>query len=124
LKSVLSLTPSFEELKDFCVRHGVDIITAFSDETANSGNRFRTRVFAPTFGYLEDPATGSGNAALGYYLIKNGKWDGVPITLEQNGSLDNPNIVRLIARRDENGNTRVLFGGNAIVRIQGEYVLM
>jgi len=123
LKTVLSLTPSLEELKDFCVRHAVDTITVFSDETADSGNRFRTRVFAPTFGYLEDPATGSGNAALGYYLVKNGKWDGMPITLEQNGSRDNPNIVRLITKPDENGNTRVLFGGNAIVRIQGDYIL-
>jgi PhzF family phenazine biosynthesis protein len=123
LDSVLSLTPSLGELKDFCVRHAVDIITVFSDETADNGNRFRTRVFAPTFGYLEDPATGSGNAALGYYSIKNAKWDGVPITLEQNGSMGNPNIVRLIAKPDENGNTRVLFGGNAIVKIQGEYVL-
>jgi len=124
LNAVLSLTSSLEELKDFCVRHGVDIITVFSEETSNSGNRFRTRVFAPTFGYLEDPATGSGNAALGYYLMKNGKWDGALITLEQNGSKDNPNIVRLIAKPDDSGDTRVLFGGNAIVRIQGEYVLV
>jgi PhzF family phenazine biosynthesis protein len=123
LNAVLSLTPSLEELKDFCVRHGVDIITVFSEETSNSGNRFRTRVFAPTFGYLEDPATGSGNAALGYYLVKNGKWDGALITLEQNGSMDNPNIVRLIAKPDDRGDTRVLFGGNAVVKIQGEYVL-
>ncbi len=122
-KTILTLAPSLEELKDFCVRQGVDIITVFSDETADSRNRFRTRVFAPTFGYLEDPATGSGNAALGYYFLKNGKWDGMPIALEQNGSRDNPNIVRLTAKRDEEGNTRVLFGGNAIVRIQGEYVL-
>lgn len=123
LKNILSLTPSFEELKDFCVSRGVDIIIVFSEETSGCGNRFRTRVFAPTFGYLEDPATGSGNAALGYYLIKNGKWDGTPVTLEQNASMDNPNIVRLIAKRDESGNSRVLFGGNAIVRIEGAYVL-
>jgi PhzF family phenazine biosynthesis protein len=123
LKTILSLTPSLEELKAFCVRNGVDIVIVFSDETADNGNRFRTRVFAPTFGYLEDPATGSGNAALGYYLIKNEKWDGMPITLEQNGNKDNPNIVRLITKHDESGNTRVLFGGNAVVRIQGEYVL-
>jgi hypothetical protein len=62
-------------------------------------------------------------AVLGYYLIKNGKWDGMPISPEQNDSMDNPNIVRLITRRDESGSTRVLFGGNAVVRIQGEYVL-
>jgi PhzF family phenazine biosynthesis protein len=124
IDAVLSLHPSFEGLKDFCVGVGVDIITVFSDKTAEHENKFRTRVFAPTFGYLEDPATGSGNAALGYYLLKNGKWDGAPISLEQNESRDNPNIVRLITRRDDNGDMRVLFGGNAIVRIQGEYVLM
>jgi PhzF family phenazine biosynthesis protein len=123
LNAVLSLTPSFVELKDFCVRQGVDIITVFTDETAENGSRFRTRVFAPTFGYLEDPATGSGNAALGYYLLKIGKWDGAPIRLEQNGSRDNPNIVRLTAKRDHDGDMRVLFGGNAVTRIQGEYVL-
>jgi len=124
LNSIMSLNSSLEELKDFCVRRDVDIITVFSEETSSSGNRFRSRVFAPTFGYLEDPATGSGNSALGYYLLKNGKWDGTPITLEQNGSMDNPNIVRLIAKRDDSGSMRVLFGGNAIVRIQGEYILV
>jgi predicted PhzF superfamily epimerase YddE/YHI9 len=35
------------------------------------GNDFRVRVFAATFGYLEDPATGSGNSALGYYLLQH-----------------------------------------------------
>ena len=124
LSAVLSLTPSLDALKDFCIAQGADTIIVFSDETANSANSFRTRVFAPTFGYLEDPATGSGNAALGYYLIRNGKWDGMPITLEQNGSRDDPNIVRLIAKPDESGNKRILFGGNAIVRIEGEYVLV
>lgn len=123
LKTILSLTPSLEELKDFCIQHGVDIIAVFSEETSNSGNKFRTRVFAPTFGYLEDPATGSGNAALGYYLLKNGQWDGAPVSLEQNGSMDNSNIVRLVTTRDDNGDMRVLFGGNAVVRIEGAYVL-
>jgi len=124
LNAVLSLSPSLAQLKDFCIRHAVDIVTVFSKETADSGCAFRTRVFAPTFGYLEDPATGSGNAALGYFLIMNGKWDGTPIMLEQNGSRTNPNLVRLIARQGETGTTRVLFGGNAVVRIQGEYVLL
>jgi predicted PhzF superfamily epimerase YddE/YHI9 len=43
-------------------------IDAFTTETADGGNRYRTRVFAPTFGYLEDPATGSGNSALDIIL--------------------------------------------------------
>jgi hypothetical protein len=45
------------------------------------------------------------------------------MTLEQNGDLINPNIVRLITRKAEQGKVRVLFGGGAIARIQGEYIL-
>jgi PhzF family phenazine biosynthesis protein len=123
LDSILTLCPRLDELKAFCHLHSVDIITVFTDEAAYEPNRFRTRVFAPTFGYLEDPATGSGNAALGHYLLKNDAWSGEPMTLEQNGNASNPNIIKLITRKVENDKVRVLFGGNAIVRIQGEYIL-
>jgi PhzF family phenazine biosynthesis protein len=123
LNAVLSLSPQLDELKAYCQKNSIDIITVFTDEPAHKPNRFRTRVFAPTFGYLEDPATGSGNAAFGYYLLKNGKWDGKPMILEQNGDFVSPNIVKLITKKAENGKVRVLFGGGAIVRIQGEYIL-
>ena len=123
LDSVLSLAPSQEELKDYCLSQSVDILTVFSQETSTPAHRFRTRVFAPTFGYLEDPATGSGNAALGHYLLQQGRWDGSPISLEQNGDRANPNLIRLVAKPSPRGTTRVLFGGGAIVRIHGHYVL-
>ena len=123
LDSVLSLTPSQEELKAYCHAQSVDILTVFSRETTTPAHRFRTRVFTPTFGYLEDPATGSGNAALGHYLLKNGQWNGSPISLEQNGDRANPNLIRLVAEPSTLGNPNVLFGGGAIVRIQGIYLL-
>jgi hypothetical protein len=43
--------------------------------------------------------------------------------VEQNGDFVSPNIVKLITKKVENGKVRVLFGGGAIVRIQGEYIL-
>jgi PhzF family phenazine biosynthesis protein len=95
----------------------------FSKEVSNKCNSFRTRVFAPTFGYIEDPATGSGNSAFGYYLIKNNMWTGKTIIIEQNGSRDRFNIVKLRKQIDKNGNERVYFGGGAITRIEGEYLL-
>ncbi len=70
LITLLSLHPDQQHLKEFCLANGIEIICVFSTETSSAGNRYRTRVFAPVFGYLEDPATGSGNAALGYYLLK------------------------------------------------------
>jgi PhzF family phenazine biosynthesis protein len=83
---------------------------------------FHTRVFAPTFGYLEDPATGSASAALGYYWRDEGLWDGQPIVLEQGTNKEHPNEIRLTTKGDAEG-TVVLFGGAAVPRIDGDYLL-
>ena len=76
LNGILSISPELNELKGFCIENEIDIITVYTDEVSDKENSYRTRVFAPTFGYLEDPATGSGNSAFGYYLLKNKIWDG------------------------------------------------
>ncbi len=123
LKGILSISPVLDELKEFCIENSIDIITVYSDEVVDKKNKYRTRVFAPTFGYLEDPATGSGNSAFGYYLLKNKVWDGAFMSLEQNGSFDNPNIIKLMAKDTEGVKPQVVFGGGAIVRIDGEYIL-
>ena len=123
LNGIFSISPQLDELKAFCIENSIDIITVYSDEVADKKNRYRTRVFAPTFGYLEDPATGSGNSAFGYYLLKNKIWDGGFISLEQNGSFENPNIIKLMAKGTESTEPQVVFGGGAITRIDGEYYL-
>ena len=79
-------------------------------------------MFAPIYGYLEDPATGSGNAALGYYLLNAGQWDGRMLRIEQGRSRERPNIIRLVSDASKVQRS-VFFGGNARVRIEGEYLL-
>jgi PhzF family phenazine biosynthesis protein len=123
LESILSISPGLKQLKDFCFANGIDIIHVFSSEVADKNSNYRTRVFAPTFGYIEDPATGSGNSAFGYYLLKNNLWKGETVSIEQNGLKNNFNVVKLQKQIDENGNTRILFGGAAIIRIEGKYQL-
>jgi PhzF family phenazine biosynthesis protein len=122
LENVLKINPCQMELKEFCLEHDIDIVVVFTGEVANSSNSFRTRVFAPKFGYLEDPATGSGNAAFGYYLLKFGLWDGEKINIEQNNSFMNSNTIALKAVTKGN-EIHVTFGGSAVVRIEGEYIL-
>lgn len=124
LQTILAIYPDFMKLKLFCENNSIDIVEVFSPEVSDASNRFRTRVFAPRFGYLEDPATGSGNAAFGYYLLKQRKWDGEVISLEQNDKFDQSNIIKLLTRRDERNNIEVTFGGRAILRIKGEYLLV
>ncbi len=118
LPDVLRLKPDEAALKAFCLENGIDIILVFTPDVAYRKNRMRTRVFAPKFGYLEDPATGSGNSALGHYLLTQGMWDGKPITIEQNGDPVDFNLVHLKKQGD-----KVLFGGNAALRIEGVYLL-
>lgn len=122
LATLLSVRPDPQHLKEFCTRHGIEIILIHTPQTTTSIASFRTRVFAPVFGYLEDPATGSGNAAFGYYLLAAHMWDGKLLTIEQGRSRDHPNIIRLLGDASEKQRT-VFFGGNAVVRIEGEYIL-
>ncbi len=118
LREEISMFPDEKKLKAFCETNSVDIILAFSTETEDSVNIAHTRVFAPKFGYLEDPATGSGNSAFGYYMLKNGMWDGKSVSVEQGGNDRIFNMVRLTVR-----DGRVLFGGSAETRIIGRYFI-
>lgn len=122
-QSIININPELDILKNFCLKKNIDIIEVFCDETYDKKCDFRTRVFAPTFGYLEDPATGSGNSAFGYYLLKNDLWNKESVIIEQNGTTDRFNIVQLKTKVDAEGNMRVLFGGGAITRIEGKYIL-
>ena len=122
LSICLEMIPDQIQLKTFCLNNGIDIILVFTGEVTDQNNKYRTRVFAPKYGYLEDPATGSGNSAFGNYLMKNGLWKGDGLSIEQNNSHDFPNIVKLDTVREDSAK-KILFGGSAVVKIQGEYKL-
>lgn len=115
---VVSIYPDESKLKKFCLDREIDIILIFSMETDNKDFIAHTRVFAPKFGYLEDPATGSGNSAFGNYLLKNEMWDGSCICVEQGGDNIAYNTIKL---KENKG--AVLFGGKATVQIEGQYFI-
>jgi PhzF family phenazine biosynthesis protein len=121
LEECLALSPNQEELRQFSERYDFDIFHVATPQTVQASNRYRVRVFAPKYGYLEDPATGSGNSAFGYSLIRHGHWD-VDLTVEQGPSRNLPNIVKL-RRQEIDGIERIQFGGPATTRIVGQYCL-
>jgi PhzF family phenazine biosynthesis protein len=121
LDAVLFMHPDQEKLRQFCLRNSVDIVHIFTSETSYPENRYRTRVFAPKFGYLEDPATGSGNSAFGYYLLAQNLWPR-DINLEQGPDRNSPNIIKL-KQMGKKGEKHILFGGRATTRIEGIYLL-
>ena len=118
LEPEVSMVPDQQALKRFCTENGIDIVLTFCTKTQNPEHIVHSRVFAPKFGYLEDPATGSGNSALGFYMLNNNIWHGADCAIEQGGKDREFNAVRL--RRREN---TVLFGGSATIRIDGVYFI-
>lgn len=116
LEDEVSVFPDLSSLKAFCEGNDIDIILIYSLQVADASNFAHTRVFAPRFGYLEDPATGSGNSAFANYLLSEKMWDGTPITIEQGG---NDRIFNAVKLKTLNG--KVLFGGRATTKIQGFY---
>jgi PhzF family phenazine biosynthesis protein len=116
LADEVSIFPNEAVLKEFSLSHGIDVILIFCMKTADKEHTAHTRVFAPKYGYLEDPATGSANSAFGYYMLKNGMWDGDAVTLEQGG---NDRVYNTVALTFEDN--RLLFGGSATTRIAGKY---
>lgn len=116
LQDEVSILPNIDVLKEFVIKSDIDIILMFSKETSDDSYYAHTRVFSPKFGYLEDPATGSGNSAFAYYLLMNNYWKGEPIAVEQGNKNMIYNAVRLRAENEE-----VLFGGTATVKISGRY---
>lgn len=112
----VSVYPDEAALKVFCEGNDIDNILIYSLQVADAANFAHTRVFAPKYGYLEDPATGSGNSAFANYLLFEKMWDGSPITIEQGG---NDRIFNAVKLKTLNG--KVLFGGRATTKIQGYY---
>jgi predicted PhzF superfamily epimerase YddE/YHI9 len=69
------MSPDEPTLKAFCEHNIIDIVLVYTMQAASEDAIAHTSVFAPRFGYLEDPATGSGNSAFGHYMRKIGLWD-------------------------------------------------
>lgn len=113
---LISIFPNESALKSFCLQNEIDIILTFSLDAVDKSHIAHTRVFAPRFGYLEDPATGSGNSAFGYYMLKQNLWDGSLCSIEQGGNDRVFNVVKLLLQNDT-----MLFGGKATTRIDGIY---
>ena len=96
LASILTdVLPEMEKLTDFCVKYNVDTVVVYTDDRIIPGSDCGRGSSPPRYGYLEDPATGSGNASLGNWLLKEGLWKGGPLTIEQGRSYRAPNIIRL-----------------------------
>ena len=107
-----------------CRAARTDCVMVFCLETEDAEATVHTRMFAPSLGVPEDPATGSANGALGAYLVRHRV---VPvtepttyITSEQGLELGRPSTlyVEVDSRGEEV--TAVRVGGQVVEVAEGE----
>jgi len=91
---------------------------------AGSGASWKTRMFAPSSGVAEDPATGSAAGPLVCHLCRHGlvEW-GTEIVISQGAELGRPSTLYARAEGGDESIERVEVGGKAVVVARGEFRL-
>ncbi|MBN2230063.1 MAG: PhzF family phenazine biosynthesis protein [Candidatus Thorarchaeota archaeon] len=100
-------------------------ILIFTTETVNRNSSVHARIFAPSVGVLEDPATGSAAGPLGAYLEKynilKGHDFGQPIDIEQGYEVNRPS--RLIATIPNESMEEIYVAGRVRLVAEGTFYL-
>jgi trans-2,3-dihydro-3-hydroxyanthranilate isomerase len=93
----------------------------FCRETVEPGHAFHTRMFAPLAGIPEDPATGSGAAALAGIIARYGRpADGEhELAIEQGYEMGRPSLIRLSMTVKAGQLTAGAIAGEAVVASEG-----
>jgi trans-2,3-dihydro-3-hydroxyanthranilate isomerase len=85
------------------------------------GNRWKTRMFAPNHGVVEDPATGSAAGPLAIHLARHGRIRfGEQIEISQGAEINRPSTLYATAEGEGDRVDRVEVGGSAVVVARGE----
>ena len=114
-EEVAAVQPDFRALAPFAV--GINCF-------AGSGKQWKTRMFAPADGVVEDPATGSAAGPLAIHLARHGRIAfGDEIEISQGAELKRPS--KLYARVEGSADRieRVEVGGSAVIVARGEFRL-
>lgn len=98
-------------------------IFVFTSETVTPTGTVHARMFAPSMGITEDPATGAASGPLGAYLVQHGIADGRGMVSEQGFEMGRPSLIHIEIERDGETFTRVRIGGQAVYIGEGALLL-
>jgi trans-2,3-dihydro-3-hydroxyanthranilate isomerase len=122
LTAVRSIQPNASAIMDLCSRFGANGIMVFTTVTVEPSATVHARMFAPSIGILEDPATGSASGALGAYLVQNGVVDVAPTTdiiVEQGYEIERPSQIFVRVESDDDIIKTVKVGGQCVMVVEG-----
>src|SRR3954469_1976248 len=89
---------------------------------ARDGDGWKTRMFAPNHGVVEDPATGSAAGPLAVHLARHGRIEfGQRIRISQGAELKRPSTLFAEAHGTADRIERVSVGGSAVTVARGQF---
>lgn len=100
-------------------------VMVFAREAELPGHDVRARMFAPSIGVPEDPATGSAAVGLGGYLAaRDPRRDGtLRWVVEQGFEMGRPSILEVEADKADGRITGVRVGGKTVMVCEGTFAL-
>jgi trans-2,3-dihydro-3-hydroxyanthranilate isomerase len=101
-------------------------IFLFAVDPDSSGASVYSRMFAPDFGIIEDPATGGASGPLGCFLVQHGLVSGQAakeIVSYQGVAMGRPSRIHIAIGGRPNAITDVKVGGEAVLVGRGEIVV-
>jgi trans-2,3-dihydro-3-hydroxyanthranilate isomerase len=91
---------------------------------AGSGSSWKTRMFAPTSGVPEDPATGSAAGPLALHLARHGRIEfGQEIEISQGDEIGRPSKLFARVTGSPERVEQIEVGGSAVIVARGEFRL-
>ncbi|MEP6491929.1 MAG: PhzF family phenazine biosynthesis protein [bacterium] len=102
-------------------RYVTNMVFVFAMEGEQPGSDVRARMFAPTLGVPEDPATGSAAIALGGYLAtRDPRFEGtLRWVVEQGFEMGRPSILEVEADKKNGEITAARVGGRTVLVCEG-----
>ena len=111
----------------FMTAAGLDLaIFLFSIDPAGSAETVYSRMFAPEFGIVEDPATGIASGPLGCYLVRHGVVEGDDakrMVSLQGVAMGRSSRIHISVESDRHEIRRVRVGGEAVLVGRGELLV-
>lgn len=121
-RHVLVCLNTVEELSALVPDHRA--LALFPDMAANcfagEGTQWRSRMFSPAYGVVEDAATGSAAGPIAIHLARHGRIEyGQRIVITQGVEMGRPSPMHAMARGSGDRVDQVEVGGNGVIVIEG-----
>jgi PhzF family phenazine biosynthesis protein len=115
LKVLESIRPNPQKIRTLCQKLKVGSLHVYSFDTYEPASVYHARNFAPIYGILEDPVTGTANGAVCSYLHRYRQTPGTKLICEQGDIIGRPGRVHVDIQNDQ-----VQVGGSAVIQQEKE----